>query len=580
MPSTMPSTLYHPELGPLQGYTTPSKKTTEYRNIKYASISSRFQDPLLLSYAPSSTNQIPKNCTTFGPSCPQHPAGFTYDVNLIGEVPEMRQEMNRRKSDSLSVGSSENDELECLNLVVAVPEGNFEGSLPVVVWVHGGGFSVGGNSWPQYDLSNLVSESVGIGKPVIAVSINYRVGLFGFLASSELGLSGNLGLKDQICAFKWIWKYISGLGGDPERVSAIGESAGSICLSTLLHINHSEPLFSKAILMSGDPTLRRPRDMKWQDSHYQSIITALGLQNLTPKERIEEMLTMHPNEIVDKLPAFMHWSPTIDNTLITDEITVGNLLDPNHRRGKPEWCKKVIVGSAAHDGTCLHTRLLALPLADLLARIHTSLAQTFAPNPNTISLNATTHDPILRILEAYSLPLPNHVGELNAQEIYKNALDLISDLRFNLPSRAMRRGFAERGGRYEFHQQNPTTNSLFTGMASHELEISFLFQNYAHFLVTPEARTFVRGMSEVVLGFVYDEPPATVAQEDESSEGDRERREKEKEKEIIVFGPDYKIKRVEEQEYDRLYRGCRGALWDSIGWERWFELGERVQGCI
>jgi hypothetical protein len=119
--------------------------------------------------------------------------------------------------------------------------------------------------------------------------------------------------------------------------------------------------------MSGDPTLRRPRDMKWQDSHYQSIITTLGLQNLTPQERIEDMLTMHPNEIVDKIPAFMHWSPTIDNILITGDITIGHLLDPIHKRGKPAWCKEVFVGSAAHD---VHLPLLLLPNPTDIFRAH------------------------------------------------------------------------------------------------------------------------------------------------------------------------------------------------------------------
>ena len=101
--------------------------------------------------------------------------------------------------------------------------------------------------------------------------------------------------------------------------------------------------------MSGDPTLRRPRDMVWQDAHYQSVITSLGLQSLSSKERRESLLNMKTTDLVAKLPAFMHWSPTVDGSFIKEEITIGNLKDPGYRRGKPDWCKSIFVGDAAHD---------------------------------------------------------------------------------------------------------------------------------------------------------------------------------------------------------------------------------------
>jgi carboxylesterase type B len=131
MPSAL---LHHPVLGPLQGYTTPSKKTTEYRNIKYASIPSRFHDPILISYPPISPDLVPLNCTTYGPSCPQNPNGFTYDLNLVGEVRQLGDEMDRRNKDTVMNGIDHSDEFECLNLVVTVPEGTYDELLPVMVW--------------------------------------------------------------------------------------------------------------------------------------------------------------------------------------------------------------------------------------------------------------------------------------------------------------------------------------------------------------------------------------------------------------------------------------------------------------
>jgi carboxylesterase type B len=126
--------LYHPVLGPLQGYFNSSQKVTEYRNIKYASIPARFQDPIPITYRPVASSQHAIDCMKFGPSCPQHSSGFAYDVALVGEVPEMHEEMDKRRSEASSNGGSDTDELKCLDLVVTVPEGSRDELLPVMVW--------------------------------------------------------------------------------------------------------------------------------------------------------------------------------------------------------------------------------------------------------------------------------------------------------------------------------------------------------------------------------------------------------------------------------------------------------------
>lgn len=101
--------------------------------------------------------------------------------------------------------------------------------LPVLVFIHGGGFTNGGNWWPQYDFARLVKLSSKIGKPIIGVTINYRVGAFGFLTSPELRSAGcqpNNGLHDQRMALQWLQKHIAGFGGNPEGITVMGESAG------------------------------------------------------------------------------------------------------------------------------------------------------------------------------------------------------------------------------------------------------------------------------------------------------------------------------------------------------------------
>jgi hypothetical protein len=101
--------------------------------------------------------------------------------------------------------------------------------------------------------------------------------------------------------------------------------------------------------MSGDPTLRRPRDMPWQNNHYLSISHTLQLTRLSPHENKQYYFNVPAQELAEKLPAFRHWSPVIDGELIRGEVTVGMLSDAGDRRGKPGWCKEVLVGDVAHD---------------------------------------------------------------------------------------------------------------------------------------------------------------------------------------------------------------------------------------
>ena len=127
----------------------------------------------------------------------------------------------------------------CLNLNITVPSLPNEANsvLPVMVFIHGGGFIMGANSWPHYDPARLVRMSADLGSPVIVVNVNYRLGAPGNLTSEELrksGCPGNNSLRDQRCALQWVGKYIGGFGGDANNVTVFGESAGAGTLS-LLH---------------------------------------------------------------------------------------------------------------------------------------------------------------------------------------------------------------------------------------------------------------------------------------------------------------------------------------------------------
>jgi carboxylesterase type B len=118
------------------------------------------------------------------------------------------------------------------------------------------GFDAGGSADPRYNTSYLVNSSIAIDKPIILVSINYRVGGWGFLASKEVTAAGesNIGLFDQRLALKWIQENIEAFGGDPTKVTISGESAGGFSVGYHLtgFDGNNDGLFRAAILESGN----------------------------------------------------------------------------------------------------------------------------------------------------------------------------------------------------------------------------------------------------------------------------------------------------------------------------------------
>jgi para-nitrobenzyl esterase len=140
---------------------------------------------------------------------------------------------------------------DCLYLNVWSPAKSTKEKVPVLVWIYGGGFAFGYTSDPMYDGANLAK------KGVMLVSIPYRVGQFGFLAHPELSkenphhVSGNYGMLDMIAGLKWVKENIAAFGGDPNRVTIFGESAGGIAVSMLCASPLAKGLFTGAMSESG-----------------------------------------------------------------------------------------------------------------------------------------------------------------------------------------------------------------------------------------------------------------------------------------------------------------------------------------
>ncbi|MBB5851760.1 carboxylesterase/lipase family protein [Amycolatopsis umgeniensis] len=157
-----------------------------------------------------------------------------------------------RCSQGAGIGSAPSDNEDCLYLNVVSPAGPAHKPRPVMVWVHGGGFTSGAGS--DYDF-----KRTALGGDVVVVTVNYRLGVFGFFGHPELGRdSGSFGLQDQQAALRWVQRNARAFGGDPRNVTLFGESAGAMSTCAQLASPSAAGLFHRAILQSGPCTLTWP----------------------------------------------------------------------------------------------------------------------------------------------------------------------------------------------------------------------------------------------------------------------------------------------------------------------------------
>ncbi len=208
---------------------------------------------------------------------------------------------------------------DCLSLNVYAPATASEKSnLPVMFWIHGGGFSGGGSSEPRHNGDFLPL------KGVVLVTINYRLGVFGFLATADLakeadGAAGNYGLMDMIAALKWVKSNIKDFGGDPNNVTIFGESAGSFAVSTLMASPMAQGLFHKGIGESGAAVGRGPLPYKTlAEREVKDAEWVAGL-NVTSMEQLRALPTQ---TILDaaKKPG-TSFPPDVDGKVLTEPVT-------------------------------------------------------------------------------------------------------------------------------------------------------------------------------------------------------------------------------------------------------------------
>jgi len=188
---------------------------------------------------------------------------------------------------------------DCLYLNIWKADDASAGKKPVMVWIHGGAFEQGGTVDPTYDCHNFVKEN----PDVIVVSIEYRVGVFGFFHLSHLPDGAdypdaqNLGLMDQMMALKWIHENIAGFGGDPDNVTIFGESAGGGSVTLLPLVEGSHEYFQRVIAQSGAPVFTRSTEEAIACTD--EVMELLGCKTVADLQKVEIKDLVTASEVLE-----------------------------------------------------------------------------------------------------------------------------------------------------------------------------------------------------------------------------------------------------------------------------------------
>ncbi|KAJ6572040.1 Alpha/Beta hydrolase protein [Mycena capillaripes] len=476
--SSIEPVLHHSGLGTTfhgvrHAASTPETPIHQYRGIKYASVPARFRQSLLSTTLPPITD-----ASRYGPICPQlQRKSLEEELFSLGlaDVPQQVLEQN---------------ELECLNLNITCPAGLTSHSrLPVMLWVHGGGDRGHGSSW-LYDGGSIVRKSMLIEKPVMVVTFNFRIGLFGFAASQliredneaagDIGV-GNYGIRDQRTAMKWIHRFIQEFGGDPNNVTLFGESSGAsdILCHLLSKANDHRPLFHRAIIQSAiiDHNVPNVVTAGWHISRVMASLDVSTVDELraVSSEKLVKNSCGSTLRAVDDGHFFLpdwrtHFLPEKGPQHPTGLKPLnGNRRSSRSRsRTRPHSAKTPIHQPLIIGDTGSASLVWSLP-----ASLWTSQAVVRRVNAICQSISKSS-----LLLSSYDICLSTP-----EDEIVDRVLELIGDTRVAWPTEcfAARARHPRAGGgvwRYVFDQDAPAR-------VTHKADLAYLFDNVPHPFPTP-----------------------------------------------------------------------------------------------
>ena len=343
---------------------------------------------------------------------------------------------------------------DCLFLNIHTPASD-DKRRPVFVWIHGGGFRTGQSAIPWYNGHSFASRG-----DIVAVSLNYRLGALAFthlaeICGSDFASSGTLGTLDQIAALRWIQENIAAFGGDPERVTIAGESAGGMSTGTLLGCPQAAGLFRAAIPQSG--AMHHPISAEDATRVARELVKELGTEDIEalqgfPVERIleaqgavERRLKKSRADEIEVVGEDMPFRPCVDGRVLPqpplEALRAGLSSDV-----------AVMVGWTRHETTLWGAGLFG-KTAD--QRLLHGIARQHLPDPE-------------RAIETYRKSRP---GDSD----HDIAIALTTDHIFRIPALRLAEAHTARGGRtyvYEFSWE--ASERL---RATHALEIPFAFNN-------------------------------------------------------------------------------------------------------
>ncbi|KAF2109526.1 carboxylesteras-like protein [Lophiotrema nucula] len=480
----MSTTFKHPILGEVKGNVL--EGVVQFLGLKYGSLKNRLASAELVT----SYGAEPIDATKFG-APPISPAGaierefgFIQQSLPLPDVPAQ-------------------SDLEGLNLNITVPTGkdgaiDASTKLPVHVFIHGGGFMQGSSWYPHYDQASIVRISTELGKPIISITINYRLGVAGFLTSEELrkaGYKANNGFHDQRVALKWVKKFIGGFGGNEGEITVSGESAGGLSATMLL--TSQEPLMKRCLSTGGAVLLFKPIPFFVADAAYQKVIEAYGLTDKSPEERIEALLKVPVDDLWQKIPPGAPLLPTTDGeTVIGDPsfISVSSQADdPTFLIPGRKWCAALMIGESKLDANILAWLGLDSRNPGIASKFVASVNKTLASHPEVAQ----------QLLSVYDIKDSTPDDEAMLQ-----ILRFATESSFYAPARAFGQGWPQTGSKYflyHFNEGNPW-DGRFKGEAGHILDVAFLFQNYNKFLDAKQ-QELARQYAEDFIKFVNGEDP-------------------------------------------------------------------------
>ncbi|KAJ7031881.1 cholinesterase [Mycena alexandri] len=273
-----------------------------------------------------------KNATVLAPACVQQfPfATSAFTQSLFNNPPP----------------ASENE--DCLFLNVWAPSANFEEKKPVLFWLYGGGLIFGTASLPGYD-----GTSLAVNQNIVVVTINYRTNIFGFPSSRDLPIAqNNLGFFDQELALKWVQVNIAQFGGDPTKVTIMGQSAGAASVGLAVVRDRLDTPFRAGVMLSGAPTSSSPIP---SFSSFDAFAEAVGCSQTPGPARINCLKTV-PATIIRNFtngPLSGSFGPVVDN------VTV--FTNPLERLRASATAKvPIVLGNMENDGSAFTVGLTNL----------------------------------------------------------------------------------------------------------------------------------------------------------------------------------------------------------------------------